>query len=381
MADSDKKQRENERRIRVKSGYLLIQEGETFRAFYVQILPIFSSSVDDAKEPSDEDLTGMGLQISDGPNEKDYVRYGLLGCNVQVVGDSGLEFILHTQADTPIKARAGSVRARISWVQTIGACSAPVQVIKKVYRHLAVQPIQALEEELEDLNFAVAQEGMLRASLGKDIEDGGSSMPSSRVAMLNTQIKILSQQLTTLIEEREQSTKSKHTLQLVEWESAGGDEWPAAEIKVSESKENLDFHWLKTVTVTGVSDSRVALKMVTFYTMQAVAKLSPHSDEAYLIRFTKRFSEFLAVHYQIKKWYERNYPKIKLPLTPPKYSLKIFVSKHSSKFRNQRKADLEKYICNMADVPHMRTCSIFLDFINAMSRSPDSTVLIADAIV
>mmetsp|Transcript_15732 Transcript_15732/g.25673 ORF Transcript_15732/g.25673 Transcript_15732/m.25673 type:complete len:392 (+) Transcript_15732:191-1366(+) len=373
------------KRVRVKSGYLLIssggsgsnssrQEKSSYKAAYVEIIPVFravspirgekkqNSGLPLGGKGDDDNITGMGLQVSESPNADDYMRYGLLGCNVQV-GSDPTEFIIHTQSDEPLRAKAASVRSRIGWVQTIGACSAPVSVIKKVYRHLAVDPLEALEQELEDLNFVIAAEGRMK----------DDPVSPTRIDVFNKQIEVLSELLANHIKQREDQSNSKHTLQLIEWESAGGDEWPTAdqhnqgEHADGSSAAIQKSTWLKGVAVTGVSASRVNLRIVTFYSMQAVAP-SNKSNVAKLVRFTKRFSQFIEMHAEVQKWYRKKFPSIDLPAPPPKNSMAVF-SKRKNTFLNERKLKLERYINAMACVDHMKNCEPFLEFLN-MDCSP-----------
>mmetsp|Transcript_5327 Transcript_5327/g.10423 ORF Transcript_5327/g.10423 Transcript_5327/m.10423 type:complete len:149 (+) Transcript_5327:280-726(+) len=143
--------------------------------------------------------------------------------------------------------------------------------------------------------------------------------------------------------------------------------------QLRDTKGEAEYEWLKGVAVAGVAASRVNLRVVTFYTMQGVARLNQLAKEARLIRFTKRFSEFLEMHYNVSKWYARNFPEINLPEHPPKNSMSFF-SKHSSTFLNERKTKLESYIQSMAKVPHMSRCTVFLEFINA--THDDANVLV-----
>mmetsp|Transcript_23454 Transcript_23454/g.32805 ORF Transcript_23454/g.32805 Transcript_23454/m.32805 type:complete len:512 (+) Transcript_23454:161-1696(+) len=376
------------KRVRVKSGYLLIssdgssssnsrgdKEKIVYRAAYVEIIPVFrsaSASPQTQREKKqkggrallggkndDDNITGMGLQVSDSPDSEDYMRYGLLGCNVQV-GSDPTEFIIHTQSDEPLRAKAASVRSRIGWVQTIGACSAPVSVIKKVYRHLAVEPLEALEQELEDLNFVIAAEGRMK----------DDPVSPTRIDVFNKQIEVLSELLANHIKKKEDQSNRKHTLQLIEWESAGGDEWPTAEHHQNDGGGSGDGSsapirkstWLRGVAVTGVSASRVNLRIVTFYSMQAVAP-SDKNNAAKLVRFTKRFSQFIEMHAEVQKWYRKKFPSIELPMPPPKNSMAVF-SKRKNTFLNERKLKLERYINAMACVAHMKNCEPFLEFLN-----------------
>mmetsp|Transcript_4190 Transcript_4190/g.9820 ORF Transcript_4190/g.9820 Transcript_4190/m.9820 type:complete len:220 (+) Transcript_4190:214-873(+) len=213
-------------------------------------------------------------------------------------------------------------------------------------------------------------------------------MSPKRIDLFNREIAALSAKLAEAITTHEEATNSKHTLQIVEWESAGGDEWPISEGmpdgegkgRGSTDKANpfisyAESQWLKGVAVTGVSDSRVNLRVVTFFTMQAVAKIRSGEKEARLVRFTKRFSEFVNMHKDVVEWYVQNCPHLKgsLPEPPPKNSMAVF-KKRTSNFLNNRKADLEKYINALSRVENMKKCKPFLEFISISSTSPPLTL-------
>ena len=387
----------------IRRGYLLMQHGEHYRACYVEILPIFRSL--SSKEPRSGDaipatgtttgtttgtITGIGLQISSARQDENYVRYGLLGCRCEVTIGSTSDFVIHTQNDEPMRVRAASGRARMAWVRTISACSAPVEVIQGVYMHLSGDPVSALEAEMEDLHYAVANEGRIL----------GDASP--RVESLNLEIRNLSKLLARRIDEREQDTKKKHRLSVSKWAdfrqktkgsrsdtsgwvsvvtraSPGAAGMGAAGmggasreiprgIRPLEQKKQL---WLKGIAVSDTTSVRSGIKRTTFFHMQAVARLDGNRKEAQLVRFTNRFSEFLKMHALVARWFKKRSPRTKLPIPPSKHSMSVGKGKA---FNKARKADLERYIEQMSRVPGMKDCTPFLDFINAGDQ--DMTVVI-----
>jgi len=115
-----------------------------------------------------------------------------------------------------------------------------------------------------------------------------------------------------------------------------------------------------------VSHTRVGLKTVKFYTMKLIMGERRRSVDNQLLCFTKRFSQFLILHYDVQQWYHKRYPEIKLPPPPPKHRFSVF---SSSEFLNQRKTELERYIFALGGVKWMHNCTPFLEFVNANARN------------